>query len=118
MEAALIQIVGTKATTACESCEKGIQPALFLTVRWQDPVFFPFVHGANEPWCPGARQTIFMMTDVVARAKSLGLPIMLAVSGWSDITTCPLMWNKIFGWFTDANIPVQARVYADGASLT
>lgn len=85
----------------------------YSTIGWQAPIFLPFVHGANDPWVPGARHTKFMMTDVVARVKSLQSPVMLVVSGWSGITTCPLMWHKIFSWSSDAGIPVQVRIYAE-----
>ncbi|KAJ5514326.1 hypothetical protein N7463_003878 [Penicillium fimorum] len=84
----------------------------YNTVGWQLPKFFPFIHGGNEPWCPRATHTAYMLS-VVAEAKTLGCPLILVLSGWSGLATCPLMHDKIFNWFEDAGMPVKVRVFAD-----
>ncbi|KAJ6138214.1 hypothetical protein N7471_004700 [Penicillium samsonianum] len=86
--------------------------ASYDTIGWQLPKFFAFIHGANEPWCPRARHTTWML-DLVTEAKSLDCPVIIVLSGWSGLTTCPLVFDKIFGWFEDAGVPVKVRVFAD-----
>ena len=69
---------------------------MYDTIEWQPPRFFAFIHGGNEPWFPRANHKAYMV-NLVAEATTIGCPVILVLSGWSGLTTCPLVWDKIFG---------------------
>jgi hypothetical protein len=53
------------------------------------------------------------MLDVVAEAKALNCQVILVQAGWSGLTTCPLVYDKIFRWFEEAEVVVYVRVFSD-----
>lgn len=53
------------------------------------------------------------MLSLMEEAKSLGCEVILVLSGWSGLPTCPLVYDKIFGWFVDAGIPIKVGIYVD-----
>ncbi|KAJ5637016.1 hypothetical protein N7490_006895 [Penicillium lividum] len=73
--------------------------------------FFTFIHGANEPWGNSTTHAQYI-ASTVEDAKALSCSVVLVLAGWSGMTTCALVFDRIVGQFQGAEIPLHIRVYA------
>jgi hypothetical protein len=52
------------------------------------------------------------MMNVVAEVKNVNSHVILVQAGWSGLTTCPLVYDKIFRRFEEAEVTVQVHVFS------